>query len=109
MLSSDARPSLIRATVLVVLRDTNSKPAPRAFVVEENAADAKESVSLAIVSGQVKPGDFADSVGTARLKRRRLFLRHFVDVAKHLARPRESKNGTPAATRAARRARSACR
>src|SRR5215203_1229260 len=30
-------------------------------------------------------GDLADAVRTARLKRRALFLRHFVDVTKHLA------------------------
>src|SRR5690349_16136331 len=36
-------------------------------------------------------GDFTDSIRTARLKRSRLFLRHFVDVSKHLARPGEVK------------------
>src|SRR6185369_13711392 len=36
-------------------------------------------------------GDFTDSVRAARLKRSRLFLRHFVDVPKHLARSGEVK------------------
>src|SRR5678815_3173191 len=36
-------------------------------------------------------GDFTDSIRTARLKRGRLFLRHFVDVPEHLARPGEVK------------------
>src|SRR5215203_6180187 len=34
-------------------------------------------------------GDLADAVRTARLKRRALFLRHFVNVAKHLAGARK--------------------
>src|ERR1044072_827274 len=36
-------------------------------------------------------GDFTDSIRTARLKRSRFFLRHFVDVPKHLARSGEIK------------------
>src|SRR5678815_3895822 len=35
--------------------------------------------------------DFTDSIRAARLKRSRLFLRHFVDVPKHLARSGEVK------------------
>src|SRR6185295_12175761 len=36
-------------------------------------------------------GDFTDPIRTAWLKRSRLFLRHFVDVPKHLARAGEIK------------------
>src|SRR5215213_6148260 len=39
----------------------------------------------------MKAGDFTDSIRTARLKCGGLFLRHLVDVAKHLARAREVK------------------
>src|SRR5215510_3181117 len=39
----------------------------------------------------MKPGDLADSIRTARLKRRALRLRHFADVPKHLTRPGEVK------------------
>src|ERR1051326_672444 len=42
----------------------------------------------------MKPGDLADSIRTARLKRRALRLRHFADIPKHLTRPREVKTTT---------------
>src|SRR6185369_11782867 len=56
------------------------KSTPRALMIKKNPTDAKEPVGLAIISGQVMTRDFADPVRTARLKRGRLLLRHFVDV-----------------------------
>src|SRR5215831_2006158 len=62
------------------------KATPRAFMIEEDAAHAIHSVSLAIIACQLKACAFADAVRTARMERRRFTLRSLPHLAKHFTR-----------------------
>ena len=55
-------------------------------MIKKNAARGVNSICLAIISRQMKAGDFADPVRTPREKVRRLLLRHLVGIAEHLTR-----------------------
>ena len=67
------------------------KTAPRAFMVEQNSADAEHVIGFAIVQRQVKSCDLADAVWTAGVEWCRFNLRRLPDTAEHLARPRKVK------------------
>ena len=70
--SSSARPSLIAAAPWVTLRVTNSRPAARALVVEEDPRAGEEAVALAVVDGDEVPVGLRDAVRAARVERRAL-------------------------------------
>ena len=59
----------------MILRVTNSQPAPRDLVVEEDAGAGEEAVALAVVDGDEVAVDLGDAVGAARIERRLLVLR----------------------------------
>ena len=52
-------------------------------MIEEDAADAKHSISFAIVAGQIEAGDFADAIRRARVKGSSFPLRRLANFAKH--------------------------
>src|SRR6266566_2515012 len=61
------------------------KTTPWAFVVEEQTAATKHSVSLAVVPCQFKAGHFTDSIRTAWMKGGGLFLGYLSNLSEHLA------------------------
>src|SRR4029434_4060154 len=54
-------------------------------MIEQDTAQGVQTVGLAVISGQVEPGDFRDTVGGTRIKRRLLMLWDFRRVAEHFA------------------------
>src|SRR5258708_4872172 len=59
------------------------KPASWSFVVKENSAGRKHSVSFTIVASEFKPGNLTDAVRRARMERRLLVLWSLANLAKH--------------------------
>ena len=55
------------------------------LVVEEDAGNGEEVVAFPVVDGDVVPVNLRDPVGAARVKGRFFGLRHFLDLAEHLA------------------------
>jgi len=62
--------------------------APLRLVVEEDAVGGEEPIRLAVVLRDVERVRLGSGVGAARVKRRRLALRRFDDLAVELARAR---------------------
>src|SRR5215831_20300154 len=54
-------------------------------MIEQDTAQGVKTVGLAVISGQVEPGDFRDAVGGTRIKRRMLMLGDFGRIAEHFA------------------------
>src|SRR5260370_24561748 len=54
-------------------------------MVEENSGAGEQVVALAVVDGDEVAVDLGHAVGTARVKRRLLALRRFLNLAEHLA------------------------
>src|ERR1700730_258185 len=63
--------------------------AERSLVIKKDSAHTEHPVSLAVIPGQLKARHFADAIGRARVKGRRLPLWYFLDLAEHFARTGE--------------------
>src|SRR5574341_772401 len=59
------------------------KAASRTLMIEQDAAQTEHSVRFPVVARELKAGNFADAVWRTRMKRSRLFLRHFAHLAEH--------------------------
>ena len=55
-------------------------------MVEQDAAAAKDAVGLTVVDGNPVRVQLGNAVGTARIERRVLLLRHGLHLAEHLRR-----------------------